>query len=426
MEEESPFAESADYVFTIKDKNVLDDKNDGDTKDILENDKFNSVNDYPDNDNTKNDTEIELNEDGEINSNDNIDKIKEKFSLMKNRTKLNKVFLEPKKKFNKEYFTKEEFKKREKKKKKIQPKTLLLSSEIEEINSTVRGRENLLSFNEKEEEELEEEKLRLENITQKEAIKKSEANPLLKTINKDDDMEEITEGKTQNKEEVISSYSLFLKNLPGYKDIEDKKNKVLSAKNFSLKNLNDGTVSIVNITLPNEKIEYGEKQKEDDTPIPLPNLTQRGPEIDHEKAVLEEPSTRKGVCIALDIFKKRGLLKEEEALGRYKDKAHTTNDYLMNKSNDKRKKEINIEYRDELGRKLKPKEMARYQSHIFHGEGPGIKKTEKQLLREQNKQKLQNSSVFLNSKTMRYMKYEQEKKNKPFAVLEGKNYSAFL
>ena len=70
--------------------------------------------------------------------------------------------------------------------------------------------------------------------------------------------------------------------------------------------------------------------------------------------------------------------------------------------------------------------MARYQSHIFHGEGPGIKKTEKQLFREQNMQKLMNSSTLLNNKTMRYMKYEQNKKNTPFAVLQGKKSSSFL
>ena len=84
-------------------------------------------------------------------------------------------------------------------------------------------------------------------------------------------------------------------------------------------------------------------------------------------------------------------------------------------------KEINIEYRDENGKKLRPKEMARYQALIFHGSQSSVRKREKKLLREKYQVFVQNPT---NNKTLNYMNYMKDKNHQAFATLQGK--SSFL
>ena len=130
------------------------------------------------------------------------------------------------------------------------------------------------------------------------------------------------------------------------------------------------------------------------------------------------------------------MLREEE-FGRYHDKKYENitngvneengNEYDNNTLNIKDKneyykhKEINIEYRDENGRKLRPKEMARYQALIFHGSQSSVRKREKKLLREKYQVFVQNPA---NNKTLNYMNYMKDKNNQAFATLQGK--STFL
>ena len=145
----------------------------------------------------------------------------------------------------------------------------------------------------------------------------------------------------------------------------------------------------------------------------------------------------KGVCVALQIFKNKKMLKkEEEEFGRYHDKKYKNitneteekkNIYDNNIMNIKDKdeyykhKEINIEYRDENGKKLRPKEMARYQALIFHGEKSSVRKREKKLLREKYQVFVQNPN---SNKTLNYMNFMKDKNNQAFATLQGK--STFL
>lgn len=52
------------------------------------------------------------------------------------------------------------------------------------------------------------------------------------------------------------------------------------------------------------------------------------------------------------------------------------------------KPEINLEYTDDAGRKLNtPKEAFKYMCHKFHGNGPGKNKIDKQLRKEELKNK---------------------------------------
>ena len=433
IEKEDHIEENVDYVFTIKDRNILDQN---DQMDVLENtyiqdssknvissrnEKYNSFGDmgnkYNLEEEKNQDMEIEINNKGEIEtSKEEIEKIKEKF--LKNKTNKSKQFsLEQKKNVKSEYLTNEEFKKRNKKAKKVKTIPLMLSSEIEDINSAIINSSNI-NINEDKEEVY-----KLESIAKKKNIIRPSENPIIPRIFNEEQHKDQPKDQNVKKDKaeiIITDYSLFLKSIPNPKTNEEI-NK--PAKMYTLQDLRNGTASIVNIPLPNEEIIQNKKKEE----VPTSSESLVNPLLE-EIPELEERPTGKGVCVALDILRKRGLLEEEEALGRYNDKSYTTNDYCITDNPVKKKpaKEINIEYRDEKGRRLKPKEMARYQSHIFHGEGPGIKKTEKQLFREQNMQKLMNSSTLLNNKTMRYMKYEQNKKNTPFAVLQGKNSSSFL
>ena len=241
-----------------------------------------------------------------------------------------------------------------------------------------------------------------------------------------------------NTNTIVSDYSFFLQNLNTSNDVNNINNNETYFQNIP--SLNKGTTSIVNIPLANEILLHNKhlsslNETNNNTTVPADNTHNN--EFKNtfqpiQTTSLEEPPTRRGVCIALKILKQRGLLSEEEGLGRYKDKNYTTNDFMLKQQEQNSipstwiKQIKDIEYRDDKGRKLKTKEMARYQSHIFHGEKPGIKKTEKQLLREQNKEKMKSSNTYTNSKTMQYMKSQQTSKNKPFAVLGGKTYSSFL
>ena len=50
------------------------------------------------------------------------------------------------------------------------------------------------------------------------------------------------------------------------------------------------------------------------------------------------------------------------------------------------KPEIKLEYVDEHGRTMAPKEAFRYLSHRFHGKGSGKKKTEKRMKKVEEEQ----------------------------------------
>jgi hypothetical protein len=251
-----------------------------------------------------------------------------------------------------------------------------------------------------------------------------------------------TTNNNNNTNTIVSDYSFFLQNL----NTSNNNNNITNNETYfqNIPSLNKGTTSIVNIPLANEILLHNKQlsslnETNNNTTLPtdnnnnnINNNESKNTSQPIQTTSLEEPPTRRGVCIALRILKQRGLLSEEEGLGRYKDKNYTTNDFMLKPQEQSTipptwiKQIKDIEYRDDKGRKLKTKEMARYQSHIFHGEKPGIKKTEKQLLREQNKEKMKNSNTYTNSKTMQYMKSQQTSKNKPFAVLGGKTYSSFL
>jgi len=136
-------------------------------------------------------------------------------------------------------------------------------------------------------------------------------------------------------------------------------------------------------------------------------------EEDHFGA--DEPRADGGIAEALQLAKRRGLLKDKiTQAGRSKDKVQQYEDPAPH---------ISLQYLDEFGRPMKPKEAFRKLSHTFHGRGPGPVKLEKRLkaLREEQRR----GAIFAGRRTTTLEKLER-KKNKSgqaFVVLDQKSLS---
>ena len=85
---------------------------------------------------------------------------------------------------------------------------------------------------------------------------------------------------------------------------------------------------------------------------------------------------------------------------------------------------INIEYVDDKGRALTPKEAFRYMSHKFHGRGSGKKKTEKRLKKLQEEHFMnRSSSIDTPLNTLAMLQVKQKKSQTPYILLSGGSQS---
>nr|XP_054108527.1 U4/U6.U5 tri-snRNP-associated protein 1-like [Callithrix jacchus] len=94
------------------------------------------------------------------------------------------------------------------------------------------------------------------------------------------------------------------------------------------------------------------------------------------------------------------------------------------KEKDGYKPDVKIEYVDETGRKLTPKEAFRQLSHRFHGKGSGKMKTErrmKKLDEEALLKKLSSSDTPLG--TVALLQEKQKAQKTPYIVLSGSGKS---
>jgi hypothetical protein len=332
-----------------------------------------------------------------------IKKIKEE-----NNIKGKEIDLNQNKKFETEYLTRDEFiKKQKKKKKKFKPSTLLIP--IEEKNTKNDDLNNNyfknIYINEDEMERLEKiEKLKDENIINE--------NIVFKTLKED---ENVTEKNNENNILNFENIPLFI---PRKNKKNENKKELKDIKNI-IKN-NENKIEDNNNKINNSTKETNLQEKEiNNNDINNSNIKQI---FNDDLGELEEIPTKKGVSLALYIFKQKKLITENETFGRYNDRDYKKDINNNNKNKDKKIFDIEIEYRDEEGKKLKPKEMARYQSYIFHGENAGIRKREKKILRDLKQKRVTNQ---LNTKTMKLMKNKQNKTNNPFITIQEKN-SHFL
>ena len=114
-----------------------------------------------------------------------------------------------------------------------------------------------------------------------------------------------------------------------------------------------------------EAAEATEESTEDTTTTTTTSSTKKN------VAVTNEPLVRSSMAATLSLLNRTGELKQKKVVaGRAKDKVHE-----FNFSGDR----IKLEYKDNFGRHLTPKEAYRQLSYKFHGVKPGRKKQEKIL-----------------------------------------------
>ncbi|XP_025105199.1 LOW QUALITY PROTEIN: U4/U6.U5 tri-snRNP-associated protein 1-like [Pomacea canaliculata] len=90
------------------------------------------------------------------------------------------------------------------------------------------------------------------------------------------------------------------------------------------------------------------------------------------------------------------------------------------KDKDSYKPEIRLEYVDDSGRVLNPKEAFRQLSHRFHGKGSGKKKTEKRQKKVEEEQLMkQMSSTDTPLNTLSLLQDKQRSEKSPFVILSG-------
>ena len=456
-----------EIIFTLKDSNILDtvSPNVPPSLSIKDNFQIDEIN-YDKNtgivierpneneilNQKKEKLEIELKDDGQI-IDENI--LLNKFNKIKNKIKKENLN-ENKKKFQNEFYNEDELKLLNKKKNRKNKNNMIIfdidineEKNIEENNTNDEGEINNKDINDKIKDKkkklfTQEDKEKLEKMFNKNDKDDFKAKKNIININVEENNklnEETNNNNNTNIDylniksndknyKIIDEYEIFLNNLPtlnNYTSESKKINLPLNQsdipQNIMNNNNNEGDKKAEILEeKENEESTINAKEEKEDDEIPL---------------ITDEPIIGKGVCVALQIFKNKKMLKnEEEEFGRYHDKKYKNitneneekkskydNNILNIKDKDEyyKHKEINIEYRDENGRKLKPKEMARYQALIFHGEKSSVRKREKKLLREKYQVFVQNPN---NNKTLNYMNFMKDKNNQAFATLQGK--SSFL
>jgi len=444
-----------EMIFTLKDTNVLDNE-ENNIKDNLQIDEIKydkntgiSIERYNENERLeiqkeKNDYELQA-DDGQIIGEDIILN-----KINKINNKIEKQNLNKKKKFQEEFYNEEELKLLNKKKNRQKKGQMVLfdidmdmgDDEKKEENINKKNNDNKIDNNidnTKKSIFTSEDKEKLESLFN---IKKKYKDTKIKKniINID---ENISDGNNDNNEndnirintskncKILDDYAIFLDKLPSPKNNEESKKL---EKDEIIEDQKENNNYEMNED-KKEKEENDQKENDEEKEDNEDDYTFK--QDDEIPLISDEPIIGKGVCVALQIFKNKKMLKKEEEFGRYHDKKYenitnggneeNVNEYDNNTLNIKDKneyykhKEINIEYRDENGRKLRPKEMARYQALIFHGSQSSVRKREKKLLREKYQVFVQNPT---NNKTLNYMNFMKDKNQQAFATIQGK--SSFL
>ncbi|XP_035869428.1 U4/U6.U5 tri-snRNP-associated protein 1-like [Phyllostomus discolor] len=163
----------------------------------------------------------------------------------------------------------------------------------------------------------------------------------------------------------------------------------------------------------------------------------------------EEPIVSRGLAAALLLCQKKGLLEttvqkvarvkvpsnappsaghcteDKTAIGDERSQREESRGFTRDfKEKDGYQPHIRIEYVDEMGRKLTPKEAFRQLSHRFHGKSSGKKKTERRLKKldqEALLKKMSSSDTPLG--TVALLREKQKAQKTPYIVLSGSGKS---
>eukprot|EP01121_Diplochlamys_sp_Union-15-3_P014201 TRINITY_DN4497_c0_g3_i2.p1 TRINITY_DN4497_c0_g3~~TRINITY_DN4497_c0_g3_i2.p1 ORF type:complete len:270 (+),score=69.27 TRINITY_DN4497_c0_g3_i2:158-967(+) len=196
---------------------------------------------------------------------------------------------------------------------------------------------------------------------------------------------------------------------------EEEKELVFTATTEFVRGINTAEEDEISHRIVVEKKESGEAME-------IEQDTHQEKSVDEEKTskdsqILEkEAMVGKGVGSALEFLKQRGGLNAmnvETFSGRATDKPLN-----IDQSSDK----IRLEYLDDEGNRMTPKEAFRHLSHRFHGKMPSKNKQEKRMKKKQEilKQKYTSSIDAATLSVQAMVKTQQERKS-PYLVIQGGN-----
>ncbi|XP_028272073.1 U4/U6.U5 tri-snRNP-associated protein 1 [Parambassis ranga] len=249
-------------------------------------------------------------------------------------------------------------------------------------------------------------------------------------------------------------------------DLEKKNNIVFNATSEFCRTLGDiptyglsgnreDQEDIMDFEQEEEKDEAGGSDSEMDENVGWSTVNldeeQKQPDFSTASATIldEEPIVNSGLTAALHLCKNKGLLDTqvqkvarvkatkgalpndnyciEDKMG-FDDKYSRREEYRGFtqdfKEKDGYKPEVKIEYVDESGRKLTPKEAFRQLSHRFHGKGSGKMKTEKRMKKLEEEallKKMSSSDTPLG--TVALLQEKQKSQKTPYIVLSGSGKS---
>ena len=275
----------------------------------------------------------------------------------------------------------------------------------------------------------------------------------MKSKNSEQQQETISTIKVDEneKKEDITSLKMdteFLKNLATEAQINQNQIRQIAPTPLSMKDSRDGTASIINVALPTEKMRAHSKNAgginsiaSRHTGILSNNLTKgqqetgKEPMMEEEEeeeeeekpedtekmkdevTFLEEESVGKGMFKTLGSLRDRGMLdKVHDVTGRAKDKNYDT----VKKAAQGGDERVKLEYRDEKGRLMTPKQAFRYQCYIFHGKKPSKNKQEKQRKKQEQEKKIKGVAPG-QSVMMRALAKSQENNTQSYMVLSNNN-----
>lgn len=249
--------------------------------------------------------------------------------------------------------------------------------------------------------------------------------------------------------DTIKASTDFLRGVATQDLMLEQKAKITEPVSLSLKDTRNGMASVVNVSLPSERLLARNKaqsgleslkalrkevpvastteitdKKEDATADDV--FTKEDMEqLNEERNFIEEEDFNEGgLAAALKAARERGYLMENEAeiRGRGKDKTYREELAKFDKPGKKDDGEdrVKLEYRDKNGRLMTPKEAFRYQCRIFHGIDSSKTKQEKERKKwEASKKLLQTAPQ--ESGSMKAFQILQKQNNQAHVVLDTKN-----
>ena len=285
----------------------------------------------------------------------------------------------------------------------------------------------------------------------------------IKSKNSDQNQQEVistVRADPNEKKEDLQTLKMeteFLKTLPTEAEINQDQARKIAPTPLSIKDSVSGTASIIHVALPTEKLLAHSKQpgitsarpngtvntdlaKDSKEPAKEPmeeedEEKEEDPEkLKEEVKFLEEENVGKGMFKALSSLRDKGLLNQVQditgnkkfvsifaynclMIGRAKDKTY---DAVLKKTGQTTEDRIKLEYRDEKGRLMTPKQAFRYQCYIFHNKKPSKNKLEKMRKKQEQEKKVKGVAAD-QSVLMRALQKNQQSGTQSYIVLSGNN-----